>query len=286
VVRHALVWARSGQFKRKTTFSKFVLVTVSSAVSLLLLCLLTAPFAPLFDPDEGYYPATAAESVASGSAWDPRLNGEPRCDKPILPYALIEGAFSLFGRRVAAARVPSALQDTALVLVVGFLVWRLAGPRAGALSAVIVSTTAGIQIFSRVAHPEIGVVLSVVTTELLLCLWLIWPVDAARLHLAVAAGVSVGYGVLAYTTTAYGHRRSVLFFIIPTAIALLPWTAFLPQASARITPRCDTAADASNVYGRERRQRLCLLLLLIVETAQLRARVHSSTGGPDCALVR
>lgn len=66
-------------------------------MSLLQLCL-TAPFAPLFDPDEGYYPATAAESVASGSAWDPRLNGEPRWDKPILPYALIEGAFSLFGR--------------------------------------------------------------------------------------------------------------------------------------------------------------------------------------------
>jgi len=285
-------------------------------VSLLLLCLLTASFAPLFDPDEGYYPATAAESVASGSAWDPRLNGEPRWDKPILPYALIEGAFSLFGRRVAAARIPSALQGTALVLVVGFLVWRLAGPRAGALSAVIVSTTAGVQIFSRVAHPEIGVVLSVVTTELLVCLWLVRPVDAAGWHLAVAAGVSVGYGVLAkgpvaialpllmlglaapfihvsalrsasrlrdagmaaaitvlvaapwyvamtlrhgysflhtalwkhnvmrYTTTAYGHRRSVLFFIIPTVIALLPWIAFLPQAFRLVFRRDATPKQA------------------------------------------
>jgi hypothetical protein len=330
VVHHALIWVRSGQFKRQTTFSKFALVTVSSAVSLLLLCLLTAPLAPLFDPDEGYYPATAAESVASGSAWDPRLNGEPRWDKPILPYALIEAAFCLFGRRVAAARVPSALQGTALVLVVGCLVWRLAGPRAGALSAVIVSTTAGVQIFSRVAHPEIGVVLSVVTTELLLCLWLVGPVDTARLHLAVAAGVSMGYGVLAkgpvaialpllmlglaapfihasalksrsplrdagvaaviavlvaapwyvamtlrhgypflrtalwehnvvrYTTTAYGHRRSVLFFIIPTVIALLPWIAFLPQAfrlvlrrdaTPRQTLRTTMAASAVSAFA-------------------------------------
>src|SRR3954464_5746167 len=106
-----------------------------SAVGLFLSAMLTAPFMPLFDPDEAYYPARAAESVAGGSGWDPRLNAEPRWDKPVLAYALSEGSFATLGRSVTAARVPSALQGVALILIVGMLVARLAGPRPAAVSA-------------------------------------------------------------------------------------------------------------------------------------------------------
>ena len=157
----------------------------------------TAWIAPLFDPDEGYYPATAAESVDAGSAWDPRFNGEPRWDKPILTYALIEAAFAVLGRTVVAARLPSIIEAALLVLIVGFSVAFLAGPSRGSLAAWVLCTTLGVQIFARVAHPEIAVVLMITVAELLTVLWITTPAAHVRFRLACAGGAAVGLGVLA-----------------------------------------------------------------------------------------
>ena len=92
-------------------------VMCGAAAVLLATALSTAWVAPLFDPDEGYYPATAAESVDAGSGWDPRFNGEPRWDKPVLTYTLIEASFFVFGRTAAAARIPSIIEGVLLILV-------------------------------------------------------------------------------------------------------------------------------------------------------------------------
>ena len=171
-----------------------------TAVLGLLFVLLTAtcaPLSPLFDPDEGYYPATAAESLRSGRFWDLRFNDAPRWDKPILSYALIQAAFRVFGESAVAARVPSALQGAALIAIVSFLVARLTTARTGAICALVVGTTLGVSIFSRVAHPEIALVLSTVTTELLLCVWLTAADRRQRRLVAIGIGVSVAYGLLA-----------------------------------------------------------------------------------------
>ena len=157
---------------------------------------LSASLAPLFDPDEGYYPATAAETLRSGPFWDLRFNNAPRWDKPILTYALIEGAFWLAGETAAAARLPSALEGAALVAIVGLIARRLAGGRAGGLCALVVGSTLGVGIFSRAAHPEIGVVTSVVTTELLLCVWLSTADRGAQRRAALASGMAITFGVL------------------------------------------------------------------------------------------
>jgi 4-amino-4-deoxy-L-arabinose transferase-like glycosyltransferase len=162
-----------------------------------LLAAVCAPLSPLFDPDEGYYPATAAESLRSGAFWDLRFNGAPRWEKPILSYALIEMAFQLLGESAIAARVPSAVEGAALILIAGVIVARLATARAGVLSALVVATTLGMSIFSRVAHPEIAVVLSTVTTQLLICVWLTASDRRVRRHVAIAVGVSIAYGLLA-----------------------------------------------------------------------------------------
>ncbi len=279
---------------------------VAVAAGLLLSsALLTAPLLPLFDPDEGYYPATAAESVDAGRAWDPQFNGEPRWDKPILTYALIEASFAAFGRSATAARVPSAVQGALLVLVVGLIVSRLCGARAGSLCAFVLVTTLGVQIFSRVAHPEIAIVLAITTVELLTVVWLTTPVEPRR-WLPVVIGAAAGYGVLAkgpvalvlpacaalamapfvrpvrgwrlvwrdlasatvavlviagawflamttrhglsfvheaiwrhnvgrYAGTAFEHRSAPWFFVLPTLIALFPWSAFVPGAVARLS---------------------------------------------------
>jgi len=170
---------------------------ILAAVGLMALALSTAAAVPLFDPDEGYYPATAAESVDSGAWWDLHFNGEPRWDKPVLAYALIEGSFALFGRGPVAARLPSALEGAALVLLTGVLVSGLAGPRAGNCSAIVLATSLGAQLFTRAAHPEIALVLSMAVTELLLTVWLVLPSGQRPRRLAVWIGISLGYGLLA-----------------------------------------------------------------------------------------
>lgn len=181
---------------------------VLAAAVLLCASLLTAWRVPLFDPDEGYYPATAAESIDAGRPWDLQFNGEPRWDKPVLTYALIQSAFVLLGRSDGAARVPSAFEGAALVLAVGALAGALAGARAGGLAAVVLSTTVGVQIFSRIAHPEIALALSLGVTQLLLVWWLLSVPTEAERHvvrgdalngrrLPILIGISMAYGVLA-----------------------------------------------------------------------------------------
>jgi 4-amino-4-deoxy-L-arabinose transferase-like glycosyltransferase/ketosteroid isomerase-like protein len=163
---------------------------------LAVLAIVCAPLVPIFDPDEGYYPATAAETLRAGTFWDLRFNDAPRWDKPLLCYAFIAATFYTFGESVTAARVPSALEGFALTIVIGLVVAQLAGRRAGVLSAVIAGTTIGVSLFSRVAHPEIAIVLSIVTTELLICVWLTAP-DARTQRLAtIGAGVAIGFGLL------------------------------------------------------------------------------------------
>ena len=167
------------------------------AVLFALLSTVSAPLAPLFDPDEGYYPATAAETLRSGPFWDLRFNGAPRWEKPVLSYAFIEVAFRAVGENVVAARIPSAIEGGILIAIIGLLVARLAGGRAGVLSALVAGTTLGISIFSRVAHPEIALVLSVVTAELLLCVWLSTTDARVRRHSALGIGMAVALGLLA-----------------------------------------------------------------------------------------
>jgi len=188
---------------------------VAIALGLSLLAALEAPLTPLFDPDEGYYPATAAETLRSGSFWDLQFNGQSRWDKPLLSYALIEASFALLGESVTAARIPSAVAGGTLILSIGLIVGRLAGRRAGLLSALVVGTTLGFSIFSRVAHPEILVVFSVVTTELSLCRWLVAGGKRERLGSALCAGASLGIGLLAKGPVAAVLPLLVLFCLLP-----------------------------------------------------------------------
>jgi len=180
---------------RRVTSRRFI--PLFAALGLFVAALTTASRVPLFDPDEGFYPATAAESVASGDWWDLRFNGEARWDKPVLAYALIEGSFALFGKSAIAARLPSAIEAAALVLLVSGILSKLAGSRAGTCAAVVLSSTLGVQIFGRAAHPEIAIVLSIAVTELLLIWWLVSSPGRKPAGLNVLIGLSLGYGLLA-----------------------------------------------------------------------------------------
>lgn len=164
------------------------------------MALLALPFLgslPLFDPDEGFYPAAAAESLRHGHPLDLTLNGEPRWNKPPLSYALMQGSFLVLGRSEFAARLPSVLEAAALVWILGLAVGSVAGRRAGVLASLVLASTVGVQLLGRAAHPEMALVLGTATAQLLLALWWVAPAGGRPRWMPLAAGLAMGFGFLA-----------------------------------------------------------------------------------------
>src|SRR5947208_15889321 len=82
----------------------------------------------LTDRDEGSNAEAAREMVQSGDWLSPTLNGAPRFAKPAFLYWLISGAYRLFGVSEYAARLPSAVFGTALILLQYYFARRVLGP--------------------------------------------------------------------------------------------------------------------------------------------------------------
>ncbi|MEA3211041.1 MAG: hypothetical protein QOE70_4098 [Chthoniobacter sp.] len=113
----------------------------------------------LIDPDEPFYAQTAHEMVATGDWITPQIFGQPQFEKPIFFYWLTAVSFKVFGETEFAARVPSALPATLLVLLVyGFGVG-FAGRRAGLLSALVLATGLEFAIMSRLMLTDIALAL-------------------------------------------------------------------------------------------------------------------------------
>jgi 4-amino-4-deoxy-L-arabinose transferase-like glycosyltransferase len=96
----------------------------------------------LWAPDEPYFAEGAREMVVDGHWAVPHVNGAVSTDKPPLFFWLI-ALFSLPLGRVTSltARLPSALAALGSVALTCRLGRRLAGPRSGALAALILATT-------------------------------------------------------------------------------------------------------------------------------------------------
>ncbi len=85
--------------------------------------------------------AEGGRELAGGAGWGiPRLNGAPFLEKPPLHYALVAGAFRLFGVTPFAARIPSLLGGLLTVIATYFLGRRTVGRRAGRWAALLVPT--------------------------------------------------------------------------------------------------------------------------------------------------
>jgi 4-amino-4-deoxy-L-arabinose transferase-like glycosyltransferase len=82
----------------------------------------------LTDRDEGSNAEAAREMVQSGDWLSPTLNGAPRFAKPAFLYWLISGGYRLFGVSEYAARLPSAVFGTALILLQYYFARRVLGP--------------------------------------------------------------------------------------------------------------------------------------------------------------
>lgn len=109
---------------------------------------------PLLDPDEGMYAEIAREMLTSGDWTVPRFDGVVYIEKPPLMYWLTAATYALAGPSEFSARfwkVASMLGTIALTAGLGR---RLFSPRVGALSGVILATTLGAFLFSRITQMD------------------------------------------------------------------------------------------------------------------------------------
>jgi 4-amino-4-deoxy-L-arabinose transferase-like glycosyltransferase len=91
----------------------------------------------LTDRDEGSNGEAGREMVQSGDLITPTLNGTPRFAKPIFIYWLIAGAYRVVGVSEFAARLPSAVFGTGLILMQYYFARRFLGPVTAFRAAVI-----------------------------------------------------------------------------------------------------------------------------------------------------
>ncbi|HQR04780.1 MAG: glycosyltransferase family 39 protein [Proteobacteria bacterium] len=100
---------------------------------------------------EGMYAEIAREMQAGGSWIVPHLDGLPYIEKPPLLYWLAALSMSVFGVSDWAVRLVPALAGVASLACVYFFGSRMAGRRFGLLSAVVLGSSAGFVMMSKVA---------------------------------------------------------------------------------------------------------------------------------------
>ncbi len=93
----------------------------------------------LYDLDEGLYAETAREMVLTGDYITPRVNHRAFFDKPPFVFWCSALAYRLFGFNEFAARFPSALTSTLLVLLVYWIGSIWFGRRAGLLAGIMLA---------------------------------------------------------------------------------------------------------------------------------------------------
>ena len=123
----------------------------------------------LTDPDEPFYAETSREMLTSGDWITPHIYGAPQFEKPILFYWL--GAWSLkaFGVNEFAARLPSALAATLLVVMAYGFGRSCFGRLAGLATGLFLSTAFGFILMARLMLTDM--VFAAFVSASLFCLW-------------------------------------------------------------------------------------------------------------------
>jgi hypothetical protein len=153
----------------------------------------------------------ARNMLRSGDWVTARLDGIPYLEKAPLIYWLIGGCFKLFGAYDWVARIPVALSAVLLCwLTAAFGGWAF-GRRAGTLAGVVMATSAGLFLFTRILIPDV-----MLTAAIALAMWaFLRALDDQEPHprrWAMALAASLGVGMLLKSTV------GVLF---PVAAALI-----------------------------------------------------------------
>ena len=108
----------------------------------------------LWDRDEPRYAQCAREMRESGDFIDPSFNGEPRYQKPILSYWMIQVGVALCGDTPFGNRLMSAMFGAATSLLVWHLGRSMLGPNAGRIAAFAMATSPLVIIESKLATTD------------------------------------------------------------------------------------------------------------------------------------
>jgi len=165
----------------------------------------------LMDDVDAVQAQIARNMLQSGDWVTARLDGIPYLEKAPLIYWLIGGCFKLFGAYDWVARIPVALSTVVLCwITAAFGGWAF-GRRPGTLAGVVMATSAGLFLFTRILIPDV-----MLTATIVLAMWaFLRALDDQEPHprlWAMAAAASLGVGLLLKSTV------GVLF---PVAAALI-----------------------------------------------------------------
>jgi len=146
----------------------------------------------LLGADEPRYAQVAREMLERGDWITPTLGGEPWLEKPPLYYWQAMAAYKIFGVSDWAARLPSAIDATAMVLAVYWFLRRFR-PGFALDGALAVTCSAAIVGFARAASTDMPLA---ATFTIAMMFWFAWFESGSRAFLA-GSYVFLGLAMLA-----------------------------------------------------------------------------------------
>jgi 4-amino-4-deoxy-L-arabinose transferase-like glycosyltransferase len=179
----------------------------------------------LMGPDEPRYAQVAREMLARHDWITPTLGGKPWLEKPVLYYWQAMLVYSAFGVSDWAARLPSAIDATMMVIAI-YLFLRRFRPELRLDGALMTASAAGIVGFARAASMDMALAASF---TIALLAWFGWHETSEKKYLA-GCYAFLGIGMLAKGPV--GPVLAALIVILFVAAqrewALLKRTLWLP----------------------------------------------------------
>ncbi|MFY9726026.1 MAG: glycosyltransferase family 39 protein [Bryobacteraceae bacterium] len=189
--------------------SSLYLIVVLAAAAIYCGTIISPP--SLMDDVDAVQAQIARNMLRSGDWVTARVDGIPYLEKAPLIYWLIGGCFKLFGAYDWVARIPVVLSAVLLCwLTAAFGGWAF-GRRAGTLAGVVIATSVGLFLFTRILIPDV-----MLTASIALAMWaFLRALDDREPHprlWAITLAASLGVGML---------LKSSVGVLFPVAAALI-----------------------------------------------------------------
>src|SRR5581483_4818432 len=156
------------------------------------LCFWGLSYFGLIGADEPRYAQVAREMLARHDWITPVLGGKPWLEKPVLYYWQAMLSYSVFGVTDWAARIPSAVDATLMVVAV-YVFLRRFRPGFQLDGALMTASMAGVIGFARAASMDMALA---TTFTIALLAWYAWYETAGKSYLALSY-LSLALGTLA-----------------------------------------------------------------------------------------
>ncbi len=224
----------------------------------------------LTDPEEGSNAETAREMVESGDWTTPTLNGEPRFSAPPFVYWLMSAAYRVLGVSEMAARVPSAVCMTSLILLQYWFLSTTRGPFIALVGSLMLLLNIEMVAIGRLALTDSALILF--TTVSLYAFWRGLHGEGTQRHafLAFYVGMAIGmltkgligvvvpllgiipYLIVTHRWKQFGRRGFPLVGLLIFALVALPWYGamlWIHGSSYLVSVKPDTAGRFFDVMS-------------------------------------